>query len=66
MTISNNLLIKHFSEIIHFVSKIGFSPNSIFWTFKGLSKRYFTESYIEAIMFLIKFIKATIENEMRT
>ena len=66
MTISNNLLIKLFSEIIHFVSKIGFSPNSIFWTFKGLSKRYFTESYIEAIMFLIKFIKATIENEMRT
>ena len=42
--IPHNLLIKVFSDIIHFVfkskvrSKIGFSPASIYWTSKSLGK----------------------------
>ena len=66
---SNNLLIKVLSEIIHFVfkskvgSKIGFSATSIYWTLRGLGKRYFTEkSIIETITFLIKSCYFTIRN----
>ena len=68
-TIPHNLLIKVLSEIIHLVfksklcTKIGFSATSIYWTSKGLSKRYFTEkSVIEAIRFLIKNCCFTIGN----
>lgn len=68
-TLIHNLLIKGFSEIIHFVfkskirSKIGFSSTSIYWTFKGLGKRYFTaKTLIEPITFLIKNYYFTIAN----
>ena len=68
-TIPHNLLIKVLSGIIHFVfkskvrTKSGFSATSIYWTSKGLSKRYLTEeSLIEAITFLIKNCYFTIGN----
>ena len=48
-TIFHNLLIEVLSEIIHFVfkskfrSKIGLSATSVYWTSKGLGKRFFTK-----------------------
>ena len=48
-TIPHNLLTKILSRIIYFVfkskvrSKIGFSVTSIYWTSKGLDKRYFAK-----------------------
>ena len=57
-TILHNLLIKVLSEIIHFIfklkvrSKIGFSATSVYWTFKGLGKRFFAEkNLIEIVTF---------------
>ena len=51
-TISYNLLIKVLSEIINFVfkwkfpSKVEFSATYLYWTSKGLGKRYFTEKIL--------------------
>ena len=60
-TIPHDLLIKVLSEIITFVFKssirnrIGFSPSSIYWTSKGMDKRYFTkQSLIDTVSYLIK------------
>ena len=68
-TIPHNKLIDVLSEIIEFVFKsnirnrIGFSPSSVYWTSKGVDKRYFTKQrLIEAISFLITKCYFTIGN----
>ena len=54
--IPHNLLIEVLSEIMHFVfkskvcSKIEFSATSIYWTYKGLGKRYFTEKNLSRLL----------------
>ena len=59
-TISQNLLINVFSEVIHFVFKskigrcVGFSKTSIYWTLKGCGRRYIRrKTLIDVISFLI-------------
>ena len=59
-TILDKLLLKVLSEVISFVFKsivtqhIGFSKTSIFWTSKGVGRRYFTkQALINTIFFLI-------------
>ena len=59
----------YLSEIIHFVfkskvpSKTGSSETSIYWIYKSLGKRCFTENNLaEAITFLIKSSYFTIGN----
>ena len=54
-TILDKLLLKKLSEAISFVFKsIGFSKTSIYWTSKGVGRRYFTkQTLINAIFFLI-------------
>ena len=59
-TILEKLLLKVLPEVISFVFKyivtqhIGFSKTSIYWTSKGVGRRYFTkQTLINAIFFLI-------------
>ena len=68
-TIPHNLLIKVLSEIVKFVFKskvrrrIGFSNSSLYWTTKGVGKRYFTENrLIQSMTFLIKNCFFTVGN----
>ena len=58
--IPHNLLVKVLNEIIDFVfkgsirNKIGFTTKSVYWTNKGVGKRFFTrESLKEAVEYLI-------------
>jgi len=62
-------LINVLSDIINFVfkasprNKIGFSASSVYWTAKGVDKRFFTRaSLIEAVTFLIKQCYFTVGN----
>ena len=66
-TTLDKLLIKVFSEVISFVFKskvrqhIGFSKTSIYWTSKGVGRRYFTKhTLVNAISFLINKCFATL------
>jgi len=69
-TIPHDLLIEVLSKIIENVfnsrnarSKIGFSSSSVYWTPKGVDKRFFTKTtLIEAVTFLISQCYFTVGN----
>ena len=70
-TIPHDMLIDVLSHIIEFVfkssqrNKIGFSPNSVYWTSRGKDKRFFTKnSLIETVAFLIKNCYFTVGNQV--
>ena len=69
-SIPHKLLIRVLNEIVKFVftskrskSRIGFSNSSVYWTSKGVQKRYFTKTtLINAVSFLISQCYFTVGN----
>lgn len=69
ITIPHNLLIKFLNKIVSFVfnykrkREVGFSESSMYWTTKGVDKRFFTQQTLKhSVSFLIKNSFFTIGN----